>query len=282
MKIVIIYVVVHSCCKYLFCEGGNMSFSSIEYAIFLPIIFMFFWGMPVQKYKKTILLIANLVFYFLVGWKFFVWLIYVVIFTFLFTRNTKIKLPVEVLIVLLPLIVFKQISYFGVSFNMGQNDVEKIILPIGLSFYTFSALAYIIDVNKGNVNKYSFLDLATGLTFFPCLVAGPIERQEQLIPQIINNKRFDYIEATYGLKRIALGYFKKIVVADNIAVHIDQVYNNLSDIKGMALLLAALGYSIQIYADFSGYTDIAIGTAKLFGVNLTENFNLPYFSKSIK
>ena len=156
-------------------------------------------------------------------------------------------------------------------------------MPVGISFYTFQTLSYVIDVYKGNVKAEKHFGIyATFISFFPQLVAGPIERTNNLLPQIKAKHEFNYEQATYGLKLMAWGFFKKLVIADNLAIYSDKVFNNVYDFKGFALILAAFFFTIQIYCDFSGYSDIARGTAKLFGIELMENFKCPYFSSSIR
>ena len=159
----------------------------------------------------------------------------------------------------------------------------KLLLPVGISFYTFQTLSYVIDVYRGEVPaEKHFGYYAAFISFFPQLVAGPIERTRNLLPQIKAQHEFDYTQASYGLKLMAWGFFKKLCVADVLAVYVDAAYSSLRTQTGFALLFAIFGFTIQIYCDFSGYSDIAIGTAKLFGIELMTNFASPYFSCSIK
>ena len=154
---------------------------------------------------------------------------------------------------------------------------------MGISFYTFQTLGYVIDVYKGKVPaEHHFGYYATFVSFFPQLVAGPIERTNSLLPQIKERHYFDYEKATYGLKLMAWGYYKKLVIADAVSAYVRHIYDSPQKYAGFSLVLATLLFSIQIYCDFSGYSDIAIGTAKLFGITLTTNFRSPYFSDSIK
>ena len=189
------------------------------------------------------------------------------------------------------LFVFKYFNFFSESFvnfakifSIQLHPVTlKLLLPVGISFYTFQTLSYVIDVYKGNVKAEKHFGIyATFISFFPQLVAGPIERTNNLLPQIKAKHEFNYDQATYGLKLMAWGFFKKLVIADNLAIYSDKVFNNVYDFKGFALILAAFFFTIQIYCDFSGYSDIARGTAKLFGIELMENFKCPYFSSSIR
>lgn len=160
----------------------------------------------------------------------------------------------------------------------------NLLLPVGISFYTFQTLSYVIDVYRGNVPAEHHLGYyAAFISFFPQLVAGPIERTKNLLPQIRSCKKlqFDYDQATYGLKLMAWGYFKKVAIADNLSPYVSTVFNSPHSYSGFLLLLATLFFSIQIYCDFSGYSDIAIGTAKLLGIHLMTNFKSPYFSQSM-
>ena len=159
----------------------------------------------------------------------------------------------------------------------------QIVLPLGISFYTFAAIGYVVDSLKKKYEPYNnILHLAAGLSFFPCLVSGPIERQNNLVPQVLEGHNFNYKDATYGLKQIAWGLFEKLVIADNLAVIVDIVFSDVYSYSGAPLLFASLFFAFQIYCDFAGYSDIAIGVARLFGIYLTKNFNCPYFSASIQ
>lgn len=161
--------------------------------------------------------------------------------------------------------------------------ILNLLLPIGISFYTFQTLSYVIDVYKGDVPaEHHFGYYATFISFFPQLVAGPIERTRNLLPQIKDEHIFDYDQATYGLKLMAWGYFKKLAIADVISVYVDNAYADLWSCTGCDLVIAIFFFTIQIYCDFSGYSDIAIGTAKLLGINLMFNFKSPYMSLSVK
>ena len=156
------------------------------------------------------------------------------------------------------------------------------MLPVGISFYTFQALSYSIDVYRRQIQPtHDLVAFTAFLSFFPQLVAGPIERATNLLPQFLQRRHFDYAQAVDGMRQILWGLFKKIVVADNCATYVDTVFADYASYSGSTLLLAAVLFSIQIYGDFSGYSDIAIGTAKLFGIRLMRNFNVPYFSRDI-
>ena len=175
------------------------------------------------------------------------------------------------------------ITEFAQFFHISSDRLLlKVILPVGISFYTFQALSYSIDVYRGKCEPTNdIIAFFAFISFFPQLVAGPIERATNLLPQFLKKREFDYDAAVDGMRLILWGLFKKIVVADKCAVYVDQVYSSYANQSGSTLLLAAIFFSVQIYCDFSGYSDIAIGTAKLFGVKLMRNFNLPHFSRNI-
>ncbi len=182
---------------------------------------------------------------------------------------------------------FKYYDFFASSFAhlfglQADSLLLHLILPVGISFYTFQALSYSIDVYRGQITATRDIVAFTAfLSFFPQLVAGPIERATNLLPQFLQRRHFDYAVAVDGMRQILWGLFKKIVVADNCATYVDKVFADYGAYSGSTLVLAAILFSIQIYGDFSGYSDIAIGTSKLFGIRLMRNFNVPYFSRDI-
>ncbi len=185
---------------------------------------------------------------------------------------------------------FKYFNFFVQSFvdafaGLGitlHATTLNIILPVGISFYTFQALSYSIDVYKGKIEATrDIVAFFAFVSFFPQLVAGPIERATNLLPQFQKPRTFDYDKAVDGCRQMLWGFFKKIVIADNCAVYVNQIFENYQDQTGSTLLLAAIFFTFQIYGDFSGYSDIAIGCARLFGINLMRNFNFPYFSRDI-
>ena len=183
--------------------------------------------------------------------------------------------------------LFKYYDFFVTEFAQlfhlsTEGLLLKVILPVGISFYTFQALSYSIDVYRGKIEPTKdIVAFFAFISFFPQLVAGPIERATHLLPQFQKKREFDYDTAVDGMRQILWGLFKKIVVADNCAVYVNQVFANSGSHSGSTLLLAAVFFTFQIYGDFSGYSDIAIGTAKLFGIRLMRNFNVPYFSRDI-
>ena len=183
--------------------------------------------------------------------------------------------------------IFKYCDFFVTEFAQlfhisTDGLLLKVILPVGISFYTFQALSYSIDVYRGKIEPTKdIIAFFAFISFFPQLVAGPIERATNLLPQFLKKREFDYDTAVDGMRQILWGLFKKIVVADNCAVYVDQVFSTYTEQTGSTLLLAAIFFTFQIYGDFSGYSDIAIGTAKLFSIKLMRNFNVPYFSRDI-
>jgi D-alanyl-lipoteichoic acid acyltransferase DltB (MBOAT superfamily) len=186
--------------------------------------------------------------------------------------------------------VFKYYNFFAESFasaldNIGLNVnpwTLKVILPVGISFYTFHGLSYVIDIYKDHIKaEKNFIDYSVFVSFFPLLVAGPIERATHLLPQIKKKRTFDYSKAVDGLRQILWGLFKKVVIADQCAEYANQIFNNSADYSGSTLVLGAIFFTFQIYGDFSGYSDIALGTARLFGIDLLRNFAFPYFSRDI-
>jgi D-alanyl-lipoteichoic acid acyltransferase DltB (MBOAT superfamily) len=186
--------------------------------------------------------------------------------------------------------VFKYYNFFALSFaeaiaNFGLHVnpwTLKVILPVGISFYTFHGLSYVIDIYKDRIKaEKNFIDYSLFVSFFPLLVAGPIERATHLLPQIQKKRTFDYTKAVDGLRQILWGLFKKVVIADKCAEYANQIFNNSADYSGSTLVLGGIFFAFQIYGDFSGYSDIALGTARLFGIDLLRNFAFPYFSRDI-
>lgn len=274
-----------------------MSFTSLSFVIFLALVFAIYYICP-AKYRWITLLISNYVFYAFAGIQYILVLLYVSALAYFAGRhlykveriNTGFK-ALMIVLTLAPLVVFKYTGFLAANVNIILKAMHsavslstmQIALPLGISFYTFSALGYVIDMSRKKYEPYANpLHLATGVSFFPCLVSGPIERQNKLVPQLLAGKAFDYTMATYGLKQIAWGLFEKKVIADNLAVYVDKVFDDMDYWTGAPLLVGSLFFTIQIYCDFAGYSDIALGVAKLFGIELTKNFDSPYFSKSLQ
>lgn len=276
-----------------------MLFNSLSYVIFLPIVFTIYWMLP-QKLKWPLLLVAS--YYFYMSWnvKYMILILFTTAVSYGAaillekTDNKSVKKKIvggAVILCLLVLFFFKyfnfvsgSISAFLQIFAIQLHPVTlKLLLPVGISFYTFQTLSYVIDVYKGEIKaEKNFGIYATFVSFFPQLVAGPIERTSNLLPQIKKEHKFNEEKAINGAKLMLWGYFKKLVIADNVAQYVDTVYGNLSGYQGVDLMIVVFLFTIQIYCDFSGYSDIAVGTAKLLDIDLMCNFKSPYFSASVK
>ena len=282
-----------------------MLFNSFEYLIFLPIVFLLYWFVfdyALSKCKHQLLLqnlfvvIASYIFYGWWNWRFLILIAITTVLSFLSgigiekaptQRGKKAVMIANIVVNLGILGVYKYYDFFAREFAelFGiESDflLLHLILPVGISFYTFQALSYSIDVYRKQIEPtHDIVAFTAFLSFFPQLVAGPIERATNLLPQFQRKRTFDYTQAVDGMRQILWGLFKKIVVADNCATYVDTVFADISNQSGSTLLLAAILFTFQIYGDFSGYSDIAIGTAKLFGIKLMRNFNVPYFSRDI-
>lgn len=275
-----------------------MLFNSIQFAIFLPIVFALYWLAP-NKYRWIVLLVSS--YYFYMSWnvKYVVLILFTTLASFfagiLLERTDSKKLRKTILAVTLilclgVLFVFKYLDFFFDAVNAAfaafalplRASHLDLLLPVGISFYTFQTLSYVIDVYKGQRAEKNPGIYATFVSYFPQLVAGPIERTSNLLPQIKCEHVFDYDQAVYGVKLMMWGLAKKMVVADNLAIYVDRVYDNVRGYSGFPLVMASVFFAIQIYCDFSGYSDIARGTSKLLGIELMENFRSPYFSTSIR
>jgi alginate O-acetyltransferase complex protein AlgI len=278
-----------------------MLFNSIDFAIFLPLVFVLYWAIPKEniRLQNILLLIASYVFY---GWWDYRFLFLLAFSTLLDyvsglqiqsaqTRaSQKFWLVASVVVNLGFLGFFKYYNFFIESFaemlssfGLRSNPwTLQIILPVGISFYTFHGLSYVFDCYNKKINAVrSFVDYSVFVSFFPLLVAGPIERATHLLPQIQAQRSFDYGKAVDGLRQILWGLFKKVVIADNCAVFANQIFGNSDQQSGSTLALGAFFFTIQIYCDFSGYSDIALGAARLLGFELLRNFAFPYFSRDI-
>jgi D-alanyl-lipoteichoic acid acyltransferase DltB (MBOAT superfamily) len=271
----------------------------MAFAVFLPIVFILYWAMP-HKFRWFLLLVAS--YYFYMSWN--AKYVFLILFTTVISyssaillekqeniRMKKLILAGTAILCLGVLFVFKYFNFVSSSitsvFNLFSIKLSPItvnlLLPVGISFYTFQTLSYVIDVYRGDVKAEKHFGIyATFVSFFPQLVAGPIERSGNLLPQIKSEHRFDYNQAIYGIKLMAVGYYKKLVIADVVGQYVDLAYSDLASYQGVDLALVIFFFTIQIYCDFSGYSDIAIGSAKLMGINLMTNFQSPYFSKSVK
>ena len=278
-----------------------MFFNSLSFAIFLPVVFVLYWFVTNKslKLQNLLLLLASYFFYACWDWRFMFLLMFSTLldyFTGLKMEDTQTKkgkrfwLWLSIIVNLGFLGVFKYYNFFADSFAEAVSHIGwqvsplmiKVILPVGISFYTFHGLSYVIDVYNSKVKaERNVVDYAVFVSFFPLLVAGPIERATHLLPQIKRERTFEYGKAVDGMRQILWGLFKKIVIADNCAEFADQIFNNSADMGGSTLVVGAVFFAFQIYCDFSGYSDIALGTARLFGIDLLRNFAFPYFSRDI-
>lgn len=277
-----------------------MLFNSIDFALFLPLVFIIYWLFKdYLKIQNFIIVIASYVFYGWWDWRFLSLILFSSIVDYLVGyklkhENNQVKrkalLWVSIVINLGFLGFFKYYNFFLDNFITAFSFFGKeitvnslnIILPVGISFYTFQTLSYTIDVYKRKLEPTKdFIDFSAFVSFFPQLVAGPIERATHLLPQFYKKRTFNYHIAVDGLRQILWGLFKKIVIADNCAEFANVIFNNSADYSGSTLVLGAVFFTFQIYGDFSGYSDIAIGTARLFGFDLMKNFAFPYFSRDI-
>lgn len=289
-----------------------MLFNSLEFALFLPIVFLIYWAIGYAhindrlklRLQNAFVVIASYVFYGWWDWRFLLLIAFTSFCSWgsglLIGRgltqpslkgrrliSPKFWMIANIVLNLGILAIFKYYDFFvrefGQLFGISTESLLlRIILPVGISFYTFQALSYSIDVYRQKIEPTrDIVAFFAYVAFFPQLVAGPIERATNLLPQFLQKRTFSYDQATDGMRQILWGLFKKIVVADNCATYVDQVWATYDTQTGSTLLLAAILFTFQIYGDFSGYSDIAIGTAKLFGIKLMRNFNNPYFSRDI-
>ena len=278
-----------------------MLFNSIEFAIFLPIVFIIYWffgnkNLSIQNY---IILFFSYIFYGWWDWRFLI-LIFLStlvdfyvgnkIFQYKNISKRKFLLLISILFNLSLLGIFKYFNFFIESFNIALNflghdnrhSTLNIILPVGISFYTFQTMSYTIDIYRRKiVPTNDFLSFAAFVSFFPQLVAGPIERASNLLPQILSKRKFNYIQSVQGLRLALWGLFKKVVIADSLSFYVNFVFANVNTSSGVDLFFGLVFFAFQIYCDFSGYSDIAIGISKLLGFELKSNFKFPYFSENI-
>jgi alginate O-acetyltransferase complex protein AlgI len=275
-----------------------MLFNSIEFAIFFPIVVAAYFLLP-QRWRVHWLLAASCIFYMAFIPVYILILVVTILIDYVAgiylervqdPRKKKALLWVSIVSTCTVLFVFKYFDFFtgsfvGLASLIGwqlPRPVIAIILPIGLSFHTFQSLSYVVEVYRGNQKaEPNFIVYATYVMFFPQLVAGPIERPQNLLHQFWETHYFDYLRVTSGLKRMAWGFFKKLVVADRLALYVNDVYGHPRNFNGLQLTLATFFFAYQIYCDFSGYSDIALGAAEVMGFRLMENFRTPYYSLSI-
>ena len=278
-----------------------MLFNSLDFAIFLPIVFLLYWFVFQKnlKLQNTLIVVASYIFYGWWDWRFLSLIIFSTVVDYLIGQKLrtedrqskrKVLLWTSIVVNLGFLGFFKYYNFFLENFvdafslfgmQINANSL-KIILPVGISFYTFQTLSYTIDVYRNKLEPTKdFIAFSAFVCFFPQLIAGPIERATNLLPQFYKKRIFEYHKAVDGMRQILWGLFKKVVIADNCAEFANQIFNNSADMNGSTLMLGAIFFTFQIYGDFSGYSDIAIGTSRLFGFDLKQNFATPYFSRDI-
>jgi len=274
-----------------------MLFNSIEFAVFFPLVAILYFVLP-RSWRTPVLLVASCIFYM----AFIPAYIFILIITIMIDytaaiyldrakgRTRTMLLTASIVATCGVLFVFKYYEFFQTNF-MGLAAIcgwsvaipyLKVVLPIGLSFHTFQSLSYVIEVYRGRQTvEKNLITYATYVMFFPQLVAGPIERPQNLLHQFYERHSFDYDRVASGLRRMAVGFFKKLVIADRLALYVNDVFRAPQNFNGLQLSLATVFFAYQIYCDFSGYSDIAIGSARVLGFKLMENFDRPYHSRSI-
>jgi D-alanyl-lipoteichoic acid acyltransferase DltB (MBOAT superfamily) len=275
-------------------------FNSIEFLLFLPIVFILYWFVfnKSLKHQNFLILVAS---YFFYGWwsyKFLGLLMLSTLLDYIYgfsvasenRKKAKLFLWLSIINNLGILAIFKYYNFFITQFQSAFELVGvhinptfiQFALPVGISFYTFHGMSYVFDIYRGKLKPVSsIVDYSLFVSFFPLLVAGPIERANHLLPQVQQKRTFNFLQTIQGLRLILWGMFKKVVIADNLAVFVDSAYKTYGSSNAYTLILGAIAFSFQIYADFSGYSDIGLGTAKLFGFELLSNFKFPYFSRDI-
>jgi alginate O-acetyltransferase complex protein AlgI len=278
-----------------------MPFNSVDFAIFLPIVFLLYWFVTNKnlKLQNLLIVLASYLFYGWWDWRFLSLIFFSTLVDFFVgvglskqenKYKRKILLWTSILVNLGFLGFFKYYNFFienfTTAFSFFGNEIKAnslhIILPVGISFYTFQTMSYSIDAYRRKLEPTKdFVAFCAFVSFFPQLVAGPIERATDLLPQFYKKRTFNYNIAIDGMRQILWGLFKKVVIADTCAIFVDDIFQNYINYSGGTLILGAILFSFQIYCDFSGYSDIAIGVSKLFGIKLMTNFRTPYFSRNI-
>ena len=278
-----------------------MFFNSLAFAIFLPIVFFLYWFVfnKTKSTQNALLIVASYYFYSCWDWRF----LFLLVFSTFLDYYTGIQIEkgksensrkfwfwLSIIVNLGFLGIFKYYNFFATSFSELLNSVGiqaspillNVILPVGISFYTFHGLSYVIDIYLKRIKaEYNFVDYSLFVSYFPLLVAGPIERATHLLPQVKVKREFDFEKAKEGICQIIWGLVKKVVIADTCATYANAIFDNYTSMNSFSLILGAIYFAFQIYGDFSGYSDIALGVSKLFGLDLLRNFNYPYFSRDI-
>jgi alginate O-acetyltransferase complex protein AlgI len=278
-----------------------MFFNSFHFAVFLPIVFILYWfvGNKSKINQNYILILASYYFYSCWDWRFLFLLVFSTLLDYISAMKIeesktqperKFWLWLCISINLGFLGIFKYYNFFAYSFaelfhSFGVTAspiLLQLILPVGISFYTFHGLSYIIDIYYKRIkSERNFVDYSLFVSYFPLLVAGPIERATHLLPQLKVRRKFNFEKAKEGIYQIIWGLVKKVVIADSCAIYANEIFNHYPTMNSLSLILGAIYFAFQIYGDFSGYSDIALGTSKLFGIDLLKNFNYPYFSRDI-
>ena len=278
-----------------------MFFNSLGFAVFLPIVFLLYWFVfsKTKDLQNAFLVVVSYYFYSCWDWRF----LFLLLFSTLLCYFTGIKIEkstqdrerkfwfwLSIVFNFGFLGIFKYYNFFAFSFSEALNTIGihssplllNVILPVGISFYTFHGLSYVIDIYYKRINsEKNVVDYALFVSYFPLLVAGPIERATHLLPQVKLKRTFDFEKAKEGIYQIIWGLVKKVVIADTCATYANAIFDNYTTMNSLSLILGAIYFAFQIYGDFSGYSDIALGVSKLFGLDLLRNFNYPYFSRDI-
>ncbi|MBW4360378.1 MBOAT family O-acyltransferase [Flavobacterium taihuense] len=278
-----------------------MFFNSLAFAIFLPIVFFLYWFVfnKTKSTQNAILIIASYYFYSCWDWRF----LFLLVFSTFLDYYTGIRIEksinekgrkfwfwLSIIVNLGFLGIFKYFNFFSTSFAQMLTSVGfkaspillDVILPVGISFYTFHGLSYVIDIYYKRIKaEYNFVDYSLFVSYFPLLVAGPIERATHLLPQVKIKRAFNMAQAKEGICQIIWGLVKKVVIADTCATYANAIFDNYTSMNSLSLILGGVYFAFQIYGDFSGYSDMALGMSKLFGLDLLRNFNYPYFSRDI-
>jgi alginate O-acetyltransferase complex protein AlgI len=278
-----------------------MFFNSLSFALFLPIVFVLYWFVfnKTKSSQNLLLIVASYYFYSCWDWRF----LFLLVFSTFLDYYTGIQIEkstddktrkfwfwLSISINLGFLGIFKYYNFFASSFSELLNGfglqssplLLNVVLPVGISFYTFHGLSYVIDIYLKRIKaEYNFVDYSLFVSYFPLLVAGPIERATHLLPQVKVKRNFDFDKAKEGVYQFTWGLVKKVVIADTCATYANAIFDNYTSMNSLSLMLGAVYFAFQIYGDFSGYSDMALGMSKLFGIDLLKNFNYPYFSRDI-
>ena len=278
-----------------------MFFNSLAFAIFLPIVFFLYWFVfnKTKSSQNALLIIASYYFYSCWDWRF----LFLLVFSTFLDYYTGIRIEksgndkgrkfwfwLSIIINLGFLGIFKYYNFFSTSFAQMLTDIGfkaspillDVVLPVGISFYTFHGLSYVIDIYYKRIKaEYNFIDYSLFVSYFPLLVAGPIERATHLLPEVKVKREFDFEKAKEGIHKMIWGLVKKVVIADTCATYANAIFDNYPSMNSLSLILGVIYFAFQIYGDFSGYSDMALGMSKLFGLDLLRNFNYPYFSRDI-